>query len=67
MIIKTASSKAEWVLKVIGNTIPYKITLGTDAEKYWCPFPGVEAYPILITFSTVSVASQTVKIFLGKK
>jgi hypothetical protein len=67
VIIKTTSSNTEWVLKVIGNTIPYKITLGTDAEKYWCPFPGVEAYPILITFSTVSVAPQTIKIFLGKK
>lgn len=67
VIIKTASSKAEWVLKVIGNTIPYKITLGTDAEKYWCPFPGVEAYPIMITFNTLSAASQTIKISLGKK
>jgi len=67
VIIKTASSKAEWVLKVIGNTIPYKITLGTDVEKYWCPFPGVEAYPILITFNSISVKPQTVKIYLGEK
>lgn len=67
VIIKTASSKAEWELKILSSTIPYKITLGTDAEKYWCPFPGVEAYPITISFSTVSKAPQTVKIFLGKK
>jgi hypothetical protein len=41
--------------------------LGADAKKYWSPFPGVEAYPIIISFSTVSDAPQTLKIFLGKK
>jgi hypothetical protein len=67
VIIKTTSSKDEWILKVIGNTLTYKITLGTDVEKYWCPFPGVEAFPIMITFKTVSAAPQTIKISLGKK
>jgi hypothetical protein len=33
----------------------------------WSPFPGVEAYPVIISFSTVSDAPQTLKIFLGKK
>jgi len=67
VIIKTAASNAEWELSVMNSTIPYKITLGIDAEKYWSPFPGVEAYPITISFNTVSAAPQTLKIFLGKK
>lgn len=67
VIIKTTSSKSEWEFKIINSTIPYQITLGTDADKYWSPFPGVEAYPIIISFSTVSDAPQTLKIFLGKK
>jgi len=67
VIIKTSSSNTEWELKILGSTIPYKVTLGTDADKYWSPFPGVEAYPIIISFCTVSAAPQTLKIFLGKK
>lgn len=45
---------------------PFQITLGTDLEKYWCPFPGVEAYPIIISFNTVSEVAQTIQLFLGK-
>ncbi|MCX6238604.1 MAG: hypothetical protein NTY07_13760 [Bacteroidia bacterium] len=67
VIIKTASSNTEWEFKISGSTIPYKVTLGTDADKYWSPFPGVEAYPIIISFRTVSAAPQTLKIFLGKE
>lgn len=67
VIIKTASSNTGWELKILGSTIPYNVTLGTDADKYWSPFPGVEAYPIIISFCTVSAAPQTLKIFLGKK
>lgn len=67
VIIKTTSSKTEWEFKITNSTIPYKLTLGTDAEKYWCPFPAVEAYPIIISFNTVSEAAQTIKIYLGIK
>lgn len=67
VVIKTASSKSEWELKVLGGTIPFKITLGTDAGKYWCPFPGVEAFPIIISFKTNTETPQTLKISLGKR
>ena len=67
VIIKTASSKNEWELRVTGSTIPFHISLGPDASKYWCPFPGVEAYPVIISFNTQSDAPQTITISLGKK
>jgi len=67
VIIKTTSSETEWELKILKSTIPYKITLGRDKEKYWCPFPAIEAYPIIISFKTVSQKAQTLKIYLGKK
>jgi len=66
VIIKTTSSKSEWELRITGSTVPYQITLGTHADKYWCPFPGVEAFPIIISFNTASEAPQTIKISLGK-
>jgi hypothetical protein len=65
--IRTNSSDTEWELRIIGSTVPFKITLGTDAAKYWCPFPAVEAYPVIISFNTQSAVPQTVKIYLGKK
>lgn len=67
VMIKTRSSKTEWELKVTDSTVPFHITLGNDSEKYWCPFPGVEAYPILISFNKGSESAQTIKIFLGEK
>jgi hypothetical protein len=67
VVIATASPNADWEMKVINSTTPYKITLGTDANKYWSPFPGVEAYPVTISFSTISGVPQTLKILLGKK
>lgn len=67
VIIKTAASNEEWELKVLNSTVPYKITLGKDADRYWSPFPGIEAYPVLISFSTGSAAPQTLKIAIGKK
>lgn len=67
VIIKTSSSEAEWELKILKSTVPYLITLGTDKEKYWCPFPAVEAYPIIISFKTSSTKTQSIKIYLGNK
>ncbi|WP_237739816.1 hypothetical protein [Pedobacter arcticus] len=67
VIIKSASSKNEWKLKILSSTAPYKIVLGVDEDKYWSPFPGVEAYPITINFTTASDKPQTIKISLGKK
>jgi hypothetical protein len=63
--IKTKDSKTHWELKVTNSTVPFKITLGTDSEKYWCPFPAIEAIPIIISFKTVSNSAQTIKICLG--
>lgn len=67
VIIKTGSSKNEWELRVTGSTVPFHISLGNQASKYWCPFPGVEAFPVIISFNTQSEASQTITISLGKK
>jgi hypothetical protein len=67
VIIKTVSSKNEWELRVTGCTVPFHISLGNQASKYWCPFPGVEAYPVIISFNTISDAPQTITVSLGKK
>jgi len=67
VIIKTASLKNEWELRVTGCTVPFHISLGNQASKYWCPFPGVEAYPVIVSFNTQSEAPQTITISLGKK
>lgn len=67
VLIKTALSNVEWELKIISSTVPVKLALGTDSNKYWCPFPAVEAYSVIIKFNTVSEAAQTIIIYLGEK
>jgi hypothetical protein len=67
VFIKTASSKSVWELRITQSTVPFRIELGLDSEKYWCPFPGIDAFPITIKFNTISDVPQTIKIRLGKK
>ena len=67
VIIRAVASSTEWELKVLKCTVPFKITLGFDKEKYWCPFPAIEAYPIEISFKTDSQEPHALKIYLGKK
>ena len=65
--IKRPSSSKQWILQITRSSIPYKLTLGIDAEKYWSPFPGVEAFPIVISFITNSVEAQTISVLMGEK
>ena len=65
-VLITNSRKVKWELRVLNNKVPFTLSLGTKADQYWSPFPGVDAFPILIKFNTNSKASQTIEIFLGK-
>ena len=65
--IKRPSSPKEWILQITRSSVPYKLTLGIDAEKYWSPFPGVEAFPIMISFITNSVEAQSISVLIGEK
>lgn len=65
--IKPASSESKWELRVTRSSAPFHIEMGTDAGKYWCPFPGVEAYPVIISFETVSDEPRSITFSLGKR
>jgi len=55
------SSGAVWTVHVDSlSMVASALTLGTDSSKYWCPFPGIEGYPVIISFTTASAAAQTV-------
>lgn len=64
VLIKTAQSNKVWELKIMSSSVPYTIVLGTNVDQYWSPFPGVEAFPITIRFSTLSGEPQKVKYML---
>ena len=61
----TPLSGSTWTMQVDSNTVPYTISTGTDSAKYWCPFPAVQGYPLIISFSTSSTASQTIALTLS--
>jgi hypothetical protein len=65
-VLITNSRKVEWELRVLNNKVPFTLSLGTKADQYWSPFPGIDACPILIKFNTNSKASQTIQILIGK-
>jgi hypothetical protein len=61
----TPLSGSTWTMQVDSNTVPYTITTGTDSAQYWCPFPAVQGYPLIISFSTTSTAAQTIALTLS--
>ncbi|MEA2699068.1 MAG: hypothetical protein QOI66_3339, partial [Myxococcales bacterium] len=38
----------------------------TDRTKYWCPFPGVDAYPLIITPDANATAPFKIKYTISK-
>ena len=66
VLIKPAFSENEYMLRILKSSVPFEFELGTDAKKYWCPFPGVDAYPLILRFKTVSNGPQTILISIGK-
>jgi hypothetical protein len=63
--IKPANGLA-WTLHVdSATTVPFTITLGTDSARYWCPFPGIEAYPVIVSFATTGTGPQTIVLTIN--
>jgi hypothetical protein len=60
--ITPASAPEPWLMRVVGHTVPFSLTIGTDSAKYWCPFPGIECYPLSISYSTPSTAAQIISL-----
>jgi hypothetical protein len=62
----TTSNGSLWKLDAMSSDVPVTISLGKDAQKYWAPFPGVEAFPIVISFVTPDAQAHQVKVTLHK-
>jgi hypothetical protein len=61
----TPASQSTWTMRVDSSTVPYTLSLGTDSARYWCPFPGVEGYPVIIGFTTPSTAARTIALTIN--
>ncbi len=62
----TPLSGGQWTMHVdSSSTVPYTLTMGTDSARYWCPFPAVEAYPVIVSFSTTSSGAQTIALTIS--
>jgi hypothetical protein len=57
----TTAEGGVWQVKVDPSSGAYTLASGTDQAKYWCPFPGFQAYPLLITPASGTTGSWTVK------
>lgn len=61
----TTAQGSVYQLKVTESSGPYSLSAGQDRAKYWSPFPGLDAYPVVITpsgggsFSIKYTVSQT--------
>jgi hypothetical protein len=58
--IETAAGGA-WELKVEASSGPTHLEAGKDRAQYWCPFPGLEAYPLAIVFDGDTPGPRTVR------
>ncbi|MBN2486655.1 MAG: hypothetical protein JXB34_11840 [Bacteroidales bacterium] len=64
--IKPPGAAGIWMLQIWAADVPFKVICGYNVKKYWCPFPGVEAFPIEVTFSAGTNGRACLQIFLGK-
>jgi hypothetical protein len=51
----------EWQLEVVSSNGAYQLVAGQDRDKYWQPFPGVEAYPLVIRLQGAAGTPQTIR------
>jgi hypothetical protein len=56
-----------WALEVTASPAGGTLALGTDAAKYWCPFPAVECYPVTLEFSTTANEPARVQLTFGPR
>jgi hypothetical protein len=58
--IQTAAH-GTWELKVEMSNGGYRLEPGRNRSQYWCPFPGVEAYPLAIILEAQPAGARTVR------
>jgi hypothetical protein len=65
-VLITTGTNKRWELNVSGANKDFRISLGEEAEKYWAPFPGVEAYPVIISFRKAPGTRSTIRVVIRK-
>src|SRR5258708_22132928 len=45
----TTTGSGVWTVKVVSSSGAYALAGGENRARYWCPFPGTDAYPLIIT------------------
>lgn len=44
----TPGTGVPWTFAVTSSEDRFQLTHGEELDRYWCPFPGVEAYPLVV-------------------
>jgi hypothetical protein len=57
----------EWLLAFGARPAGSRLGAGTDAAKYWCPFPAVDGYPVTLEFTAAANAPATVQLDFGPR
>ena len=57
----------QWQLKVESSSVPYKLSHGEQRERYYHPFPGINAYPLTIRLEGDDPATLAYTVSARKK
>jgi hypothetical protein len=60
----TTAEGGVWELKVDSSTSGHELSHGTDRNRYWVPFPGIECYPVIIRLT--GTGNATVKYTVSR-
>lgn len=55
-IIPTSGNQLTF--RITHGTLPYSLTAGKNHEKYWCPFPGIECFPLSVEFEVMAKPAE---------
>jgi hypothetical protein len=58
----TAEDGQQWQMRIESCSVPYTLSHGDQRERYYHPFPGVNAYPLTIRLDGAGPATLTYRV-----
>ncbi len=60
-----SGKRGTWTFAIEHSAVDCGVSCGEDAESYWSPFPGISAYPIVVTLTTTPGQPTVVETSFG--
>lgn len=64
-VVATDGSGGQWTVAVLEASVTSGLSHGLEAERYWCPFPALDAHPVTIDLTVPADRDALVSLMLA--